>query len=349
VAKFFLRSVAEAQESPPAGELFPLEFLRACAVRDRHRVHQLVTDPAEADVVLFVESHRGIASGDYFERVRADPVYRRHRRRCLIHSGVDLPIALVPGIFPSIERRWYSRARTRPGPYLAERNPFLVWKGWDDIDGTSWLGSFVGCAAGKPARERMMGLRDPRILVQDTTVEFVGTIRAHDQARHERLKREYIEVARRSKFLLCPRGTGSSSIRLFEAMELGRAPVIVGDAWIEPPGPAWERFSIRVAERDLASIPAVLREAEKDAERMGAAAREEWERWYSEDHLFHTICETCADLLTARVLPEAIGRLPAFLEFLRPVHLRPLVRSVRARLRAVSSQRSAPSPAPPES
>lgn len=348
--KFFLCSVAESQPSPAAGELFALQLLRRCASRDRHRVHQVVTEPADADIVLFVESHRGVATGDYFERVRADPVYRRFRDRSLIHSGVDLPIPLVRGIFPSIERRWYSRARTRSGPYLAEPNPFLVWSGWQGIDGESWLASFVGCAAGKPARERLMAVRDRRILVQDTTAEFVGTIRANDQARHDALKREYVEVSRRSKFLLCPRGTGASSIRLFESMELGRAPVVIGDAWVPPPGPDWDRFSVRVPERDILALPEILRGCEADAERMGAAAREAWERWYGEDTLFHTICETCVDLMAARVVPEAIGRLAPFLQLARPVHLRPLVRSVKATLRGAEarSRRPAPSAAPPE-
>ncbi len=36
-----------------------------------------------------------------------------------------------------------------------------------------------------------------------------------------------------------PRGIGASSVRIFEAMRAGRAPVIISDDWIVPPVGDW--------------------------------------------------------------------------------------------------------------
>ena len=51
--------------------------------------------------------------------------------------------------------------------------------------------------------------------------------------------------------MLCPRGQGTSSIRLFEAMRMGIAPVIISDKWIGPKGPEWESFAVFVKEKDI--------------------------------------------------------------------------------------------------
>ena len=50
--------------------------------------------------------------------------------------------------------------------------------------------------------------------------------------------------------MICPRGWGSSSIRLFEVMEMGRVPVIISDAWVNE-APKWADFSVRVSEADV--------------------------------------------------------------------------------------------------
>jgi len=84
-----------------------------------------------------------------------------------------------------------------------------------------------------------------------------------------------------AKFILCPRGLGTSTIRLQEAMQSERVPVIIADDWIAPIGPDWDAFSVRVAERNLQEIPAILREHERDAREMGRIARAEWERFYA--------------------------------------------------------------------
>ena len=45
-------------------------------------------------------------------------------------------------------------------------------------------------------------------------------------------------------------------------MMLGRVPVIVSDQWVPPDGPDWESFSMRVKEREVDTIPAMLEAAQ---------------------------------------------------------------------------------------
>jgi len=54
-----------------------------------------------------------------------------------------------------------------------------------------------------------------------------------------------------SKFVLCPRGGSPSSVRIFETLAAGRIPVIISDDLILPlPDIGWDKFSIRVPEKD---------------------------------------------------------------------------------------------------
>jgi len=42
-------------------------------------------------------------------------------------------------------------------------------------------------------------------------------------------KQNYARLIANSKFVLCPQGVGPSSLRLFETLLMGRAPVIISD------------------------------------------------------------------------------------------------------------------------
>ena len=68
----------------------------------------------------------------------------------------------------------------------------------------------------------------------------------------------YVGSIKDSAFVLCPRGGGTSTFRLFETMMLGRVPVILSDQWVPRVGPDWESFSLRVMERDVSKVPRLL-------------------------------------------------------------------------------------------
>ena len=320
----------------PEGEmkevhLAPYRALRRGAALDRFGVHSLTEDSEEADVILFVESY---GAGWHFERVRAHPWTRRYREKCFLFCANPYVIPFLPGIYTGLDRRWHSR-RTISGfyPALAETE-FLTFD--PPSDESRYLFSFMGSTLNAPVRRRLAAVEHPRGFFQDTTAEFQRVLHGR-MAREERrdYHRRYAEVTKASKFVLCPRGLSVSSIRLFETMRMGRVPVILSDGWVEPPGPAWSEFSIRVPETSCANLPRLLEAREHEAAQMGARARSEWLQWFSEEVAFHRVTEWCLQIRDRRRVREQFARWPVFGQYVRPFHLRRFLGAKARRVREV--------------
>ena len=118
----------------------------------------------------------------------------------------------------------------------------------------------------------------------------------------------YVDVMRRSLFILCPRGYGSSSYRFFEALKIGRVPVVLSDAGFPPVGPDWGTCAVFIREAEVEQIPHVLERLEENAAAMGLAARRTWEDWFGPHVVFHRIVEWCLELLRERWVAERFAR-----------------------------------------
>jgi hypothetical protein len=143
--------------------------------------------------------------------------------------------------------------------------------------------------------------------------------------------RRYADLCANSKFILCPRGIGTSSLRLFETLQAGRVPVIVSDDWVPPRGPDWPRFAVFVAEDRIADIPAVLEAEEEHWAQKSALARQAWEDFFAPDTLFHYFISSLVALdrtpaLTWRAKAAHFGALSQYaLRKEAKKHLRPLL------------------------
>src|ERR1700731_2247013 len=130
--------------------LAPLLELRKGAELDRFGIHTLVTDPEEADVILFVEFY---GAGWYFERVRRHALVRKYREKCFLFCSNPFVIPFLPGVYTGIEKRWAS-ARTRPGFYLGRgKNEFTTYT--PASDGLPYLFSFMGAVRNAPVRQKL--------------------------------------------------------------------------------------------------------------------------------------------------------------------------------------------------
>ncbi|MDQ6622214.1 MAG: glycosyltransferase family 47 protein [Verrucomicrobiota bacterium] len=318
----------------------PFEALRASAGLDRFRRHTLEENPFAADVILFAEYYGG---GFHFERIRAHSILRRHRRKCFLFCSNAIVIPFLPGIYASLEKSWSSR-RTCGGFYLGlPKNEFTTFTSPDD--NLPYLLSFMGSVTNAAVRRELARLSHPRAFFQNTADDFSQLLHGEMSARDRRdYYRRYAELTKASKFVLCPRGLGASTVRLFETMRMGRVPVILSDEWVPPEGPRWEEFSIRVAENETARIPQLLEEREHMAVAMGKLARREWEEWFSEEVAFHRVVEYCLALRERRRVPETLARWPIYLQLLRPFHLRRLLRRKYDELRAWLKRSRAPRP-----
>lgn len=334
MAKVFVRSVTDDEPARWShNDRVPAAMLRESAACDPMRVHQLVQDPRDADCVIFAENHEDTsASGPFLERVRSDRVYREHHAKCFVCSGLDHPVPFLPGVYPSIPRWLHRPWWTASGMYLAEVNPFL--RGAAPASSRRYLASFLGTAKFKPAREAL--LQHTALdawLVEDTHDGFIGALKRGDIASVLAYKRRAIDVSAQSAFVLCPRGVGPSSIRLFETMELGVAPVIIADDWVEPPGVAWSQCSLRVAEADIPRLPTILREHESRAEAMGRAARRAWEERYAPHTRLRTVVDACLAIASHPSFSRARGGRLALRAMATRPHLTRVLRTWKHRLR----------------
>lgn len=302
--------------------------LRESAERDCFLQHSLTDDPELADVILFAEA---MGAGFYFTRVRKHAYVKRFREKCFLFSSNDYIIPFLPGLYAAAEKQWSSN-RVRGGFYAGfQTNAFLEFT--PPASDLKYLFTFVGSTETAAVRRNLARLVHLRSLFTDTAADYQRVLRsampADERAGYER---RYAEIMRQSKFILCPRGMGASSMRLFDVMRIGRVPVILSDQWLAPVGPRWVEFSLRVPESDWENVPRLLERREADTVEMGLLARQEWENWFAPQSAFHRTVEWCLELRRQRRAPEAIARLPAFLQFLRPFHLRQSLRLARQRV-----------------
>ncbi len=284
--------------SPKEVETY-LPVFHKLAAQDRFRVHTLVEDPDSADIVLFLDGHQHYRDLNLTD-IREHPIVRRNRDRAFVYNEMDQPWCAMPGLYVSMPKNSFDWQRQRPCSYLVLINN-TASQSTDDAPAPNILFSYMG-RLGHPVRKAIMQIREQRSVIEDTShLSFFG---ANTDAVAGQ-KRRYAEVIQRSKFVLCPVGSGPSSFRLFETMAAGRVPVIISDAWTRPIGPAWSDFSLSVPERRIRDLPKFIASQEPRFPEMAKAARLAWEEWFSPEVLFHRMVESCKDIMEKRSSPAA--------------------------------------------
>jgi hypothetical protein len=267
-------------------------LLKHSAEVDRFGQHSLTEDPAEADIILFGEMG---TAGKFAEMVRAHPYYRRFGEKCFIFDSSDFCSPTMPGVYASLTQAQYQQGYARTGFYLyLIENAFITPQ---PLTGSEkYLASFVGSRLTHPVREKLFELQQPNICLKDTSAYGAHTTYHGEPGERARFWEEYANSIAGARFSLCPRGRGAGSIRLFESMKMGRACVIISDAWQPNEHIDWSEFSIRVAEQDVTRVPEILERESHRAAQMGVRARQVWEEHFSEQVRFHRVVELCLEI-----------------------------------------------------
>lgn len=329
MASIFLTSALEDVLPPDDWALGPLRLFRWSAEHGASRGHRLAADPRDADLVLFADGGRA----PLLEDVRHCALYREFWRKSYVFVPNDRPLPLIPGLYASLEKRHHDPCWNRGGFYVhsdeADRFHALPF----DHD-TDLLFSFVGSATNAGVRRHLLTLQHPRIRIEDTSGRVLPAFVSGDEEAMARLIANYVEVTRRSRFVLCPRGVGVSSMRLFETMRMARCPVILADDWVPPDGPDWAACTIRIPESEWVTLPSRLEAMEDEARTRGQLARQEWEQWFSNERLFQTVAGVCAELHQSGAGRRLLPRLRFHAQRLQPEFLKAQLRHVLQNRRA---------------
>ena len=267
------------------------------AANDKFDKHSLCTSAEEADIIVFVENTH---FDDYlYSKVRQHPLVQQYREKTFMYNETDKPWSALPGLYCSMPRRFFQHSKQVASPYLCTPNEFIKDVHTWNVE-KRWLFSFVGSTSHR-CRHDVVALTDDGSGVQDTSDFNVWDCTIDTKAAQGK---NFAQTMAESKFMLCPRGIGTSSYRLFETLEAGVAPVIIANQWVPTPHINWD-FAVRVDERDIKSIPGLLRSISDEAADRGQAARAAWESAYAPDVMFDTVAESLEWLLEERRYMEA--------------------------------------------
>jgi len=210
----------------------------------------------------------------------------------------DYAAGLFPGIYVSLRAYLFSSSRHRTGCYARPFNKFVGYRD-PKVSKPEFLFSFQGSYTSR-VRRHLFSLEFCRC---DILIEKIkqGT-RIDDIA----IQKEFADTIWRSKFVLCPRGVGMSSIRLFETMQSGRVPVIISDHWVPCSYIDWSKFSLRVRERDIGRLPEICQDNEHRWVEMAREARRTWVEWFSEAGLAKLIGTSLLDITRTRRFSESL-------------------------------------------
>ncbi len=222
---------------------------------------------ASADIILFIESAQHKFS-DYSGFLKANPLISKFPNRCFVFDFADFPAGFLPGVYTSMPRDRHDANRTRAGSFMGI-NPFACEFATNE---PKLLFSFRGFAS-HPVRKELFKLNFNR---SDCTVTQTFKWFNHD----DRDKQTYGEELRNTKFVLCPRGSGTGTGRVFESMASGRVPIVLSDDYVPPLAPMWNDFAIILSESKVAQVADVADAYESRWREMGKYGRSMYENYF---------------------------------------------------------------------
>lgn len=257
------------------------EAIRETYRRGKEQPFRLVENAKDAEIVVFWEEYQATEQ-TLAPKLRAKALEIGDPDKVFVVSMEDRPAGFLPGVYAGNPIAGWNEHRFRSGPYFHVMNPLIDEAARASGQRPNLLFTFVGAATATVRREIFGTFKTgPNWHIQETgNLQF--NINANDPAKRPG-QREYLKRMLESAFVLCPRGCGVSSYRLFETMQLGRVPVILSDNYTLPRGPNWPGCSIRIAERHVGEIARILEAFLPQATEMGRLARAEWEHWFKPD------------------------------------------------------------------
>lgn len=257
------------------------------------KIHAFVESPDEADIILVPEPQ--------FMYDHQWSFLHRYLGKCFAFGTLTTTHYLIPGLYTNAPQSWWQKYRFRGCSYFLDielRNAF-VGSPDDTNSEKKYLFSFVGSSTSW-VRKRLLKLK-----LQQSDILLCSTNNynhwGENQPDRNSMQKSYVDTIRDSKFALCPRGAGWGSIRLFEVMELGVAPIIISDRWLPPIGPDWNNYTLFVKQSELNNLVKIVEDRAWEYEERGRLARKAWQEYFSEPVIFNRSIEAIVDLKNNRI------------------------------------------------
>jgi hypothetical protein len=279
------------------------KYLRELASIAQPQIHTISENPEEADIIIITHQHLTDLTDPYLNRFLG-----QHLHKCYTINDSDQPLFGIAGLYASGNKSFcfLHKHCIRGSSYVYElcrsdfnvRNKFVNFSQDFDIE-KKYLFSFVG-ASNAWVRKRLLKLKLQRndILIRSTNHYNHWNV---NQENAEEIQKTYVDIIQSSKFVLCPRGVGWGSLRLFEVMELGVAPVIISDKWLAPMGPDWDSFALFVKQSNINNLVEILESHASEYQERGSLARKAWEEYFSDPVIFNRCIEAIEDLQENRI------------------------------------------------
>ena len=161
----------------------------------------------------------------------------------------------------------------------SERNTHFLNKDFMDVD-RPYLYSFIGAYQ----KDYMSDIRlkifqmeknEKAIIVNTGDWHFNRVVYSKSQnnrrelnedSKHQEKTKKYNDILLKSKYSLCPSGTGPNSIRFWESLACGSIPILLSDKMELPKNSLWEKSIIFLQERDINKIKEILSNIDNETE-----------------------------------------------------------------------------------
>ena len=263
---------------------------------------KLVSTPEEADVILIV----GINEARLSANLRRNQVWQKWLEKSFAYHEGGNPPLFLHGLYTSPRKSWSGSGRSQACAYpiyqLFHPNPCPPPSDLAAVP-KDLLFSFAGRECHR-VRRRLFSLVFPgnEVVIENTSAynHF-----CRGEVNREKDRTRFWNLAKRSKYGLCPRGAGASSIRIFEMLEAGIAPIIIADDWQPPWGPKWEDFALFVPESKVGSLYKIVKDHETEYLQRGRLARKAWEQFFSPEKYWSFILESIRQIQRHQKISES--------------------------------------------
>lgn len=274
----------------------------AMHARSRTARHQLTDDPERAEIIILAGDLESLAEA------KANELFQKYPEKTMAYSEIDALIPYLPGVYGSAAKaRGLDLKRTQNNIYFSRygsaANPEVRHRPGEPKE-------LLFCFRGRrDCRVRTNILTYPYNRLDVDVMETTGFMHWNDGlVGKATAQKEYVDALARSHFALCPRGMGFGSIRLFEVMEMGVAPVLLADRYALPPGPDWASFLLQIPERQYRHLPELLEAHVAESEERGRKARKAWEEFFAPELVFDRMIDQLRTIQRERVVPEKLYR-----------------------------------------